>query len=132
MADIYHAKIEYVGTTTKKNWLSVLTGAVLQSTMAWLTQETQFPQTLEINMTKTTSNAKTRLLTYLSKESNTLTVAQARARFKIANPTARIADLRKEGHNIVTTMRTGRDGIERAVYSLMPAARKGVRRTVKA
>ena len=79
-------------------------------------------------------SAKERLLTFLSKKTgyNTFSVAQARARFKIANPTARIADLRKEGHNIVTTMRTGRDGIERAVYSLMPAARKSVRRTVKA
>jgi Helix-turn-helix domain len=80
-------------------------------------------------------NAKTRLLSYLSKDAgSTLTVAQARSRFKIANPTARIADLRKEGHNIVTTMRTGRDGIERAVYSLAPTAtkRSTARRTVKA
>jgi hypothetical protein len=84
-------------------------------------------------MTKTTANAKTRLLTYLSKDAGntTLTVAQARSRFKIANPTARIADLRADGHNIVTTMREGRDGIERAVYSL---ARPTVsrRRTVHA
>lgn len=84
-------------------------------------------------MNKNTTNAKTRLLTYLSKEAGTttLTVAQARSRFKIANPTARIADLRADGHNIVTTMREGRDGIERAVYSL---ARPTVarRRTVRA
>lgn len=71
-------------------------------------------------MTKNTTNAKTRLLTYLSKDAGTttLTVAQARSRFKIANPTARISDLRADGHNIVTTMREGRDGVERAIYSL--------------
>lgn len=69
-------------------------------------------------------NSKTRLLSYLSKDSgNTLTVAQARSRFKIACPTARISELRKEGHNIVTTMRKGRDGVERAVYSLVPVSR---------
>jgi hypothetical protein len=70
--------------------------------------------------TKNTTNAKTRLLAYLSKDAGntTLTVAQARSRFKIVNPTARIADLRADGHKIVTTMREGRDGIERAVYSL--------------
>lgn len=71
-------------------------------------------------MTKT--NAKTRLLAYLS-NGNTLTVAQARSRFKIANPRARISDLRAEGANIVTEMREGRDGVERAVYSLIPGRR---------
>lgn len=72
-------------------------------------------------MTKNTNtNAKTRLLNYLSKDAGTttLTVAQARSRFKIANPTARIAELRKDGHNILTEMREGRDGVERAVYRL--------------
>lgn len=67
-----------------------------------------------------TVNAKTRLLTYLNKDAGntTLTVAQARARFKIANPTARISELRANGVKIHTTMRPGRDGVERAVYSL--------------
>jgi hypothetical protein len=73
-------------------------------------------------MTKITANAKTRLLSYL-KNGKTLTVAQARSRFKIANPTARISDLRADGANIVTEMREGRDGIERAVYSLAPTRR---------
>ena len=82
--------------------------------------------------TTTTTNAKTRLLSYLSKDAGTttLTVAQARSRFKIANPRARISDLRADGHNIVTTMREGRDGIERAVYSL--ARPTAARRTVRA
>jgi hypothetical protein len=73
------------------------------------------------------TNAKTRLLTYLSKDpgKTKLTVAEARSRFKIANPTARIADLRADGHNIVTEMREGRDGVERAVYTL--ATRRRVR-----
>lgn len=71
-------------------------------------------------MTKTVTSAKTRLLNYLSKDAGitTLTVAQARARFKISNPTARIAELRKDGHKILTEMREGRDGVERAVYRL--------------
>lgn len=73
-------------------------------------------------MTKTNANAKTRLLSYLS-NGNTLTVAQARSRFKIANPRARIADLRADGIKIVTEMREGRDGVERAVYSLAPNRR---------
>lgn len=76
-------------------------------------------------MAKNTVNAKTRLLSYLS-NGNTLTVAQARSRFKIANPRARISDLRAEGVRIVTEMREGRDGVERAVYSL------ATRRRVKA
>lgn len=68
------------------------------------------------------SNAKSRLLSYL-RSGNTLTVAQARSRFKIANPRARISDLRADGANIVTEMREGRDGVERAVYSLVPGRR---------
>ena len=71
-------------------------------------------------MTRTTLNAKTRLLNYLSKEPGvtTLTVAEARSRFRIANPRARISDLRADGYRIQTEMREGRDGIERGVYSL--------------
>jgi hypothetical protein len=83
-------------------------------------------------MTKTSANAKTRLLTYLSKPDTTLTVAQARARFKIANPTARISDLRKDGYNIVTEMREGRDGVERAVYKLMPRSKTRTARRMTA
>lgn len=69
-------------------------------------------------MTKTTTTtAKTRLLSYLS-SNGTLTVAQARSRFRIANPRARISELREDGYNIRTTMRRGKDGVARAVYSL--------------
>lgn len=72
---------------------------------------------------KKTAPAKQRLLAYLSKEpgTTTLTVSQARSRFKIANPRARISELRADGVRIRTEMREGRDGVERAVYSLAPS-----------
>lgn len=73
-------------------------------------------------MTKTSqANA---MLTYLSRKpgTNTLTVAQAKSRFGISNPTARIAELRESGHKIVTTMRRGKDGVSRAVYALASKA----------
>jgi hypothetical protein len=73
-------------------------------------------------MTKTKLNARTRLLSYLQ-SGNTLTVAQARSRFRISHPRARIHELRQDGHNIVTEMREGRDGVERAVYSFLPGRR---------
>ena len=68
-------------------------------------------------MTKTTT-AKGRLLTYLRNNGATITVAQARSRFGMANPRARIAELREDGYRIVTEMRPGRDGTVRGVYSL--------------
>lgn len=66
-------------------------------------------------MTKT--NAKTRLLSYLTNRGS-VTVAQARSRFGIANPRARISELREDGYKIQTTMRRGKDGVARAVYTL--------------
>lgn len=68
-------------------------------------------------MTKTTT-AKTRLLNYLNTTGATITVAQARSRFGMANPRARISELREDGHKIRTDLRRGRDGVARAVYSL--------------
>jgi len=49
-------------------------------------------------------SVKQKILNYLSKPTgqNTLTVAQARARFGVANVSARISELRKEGHKIET------------------------------
>lgn len=49
-------------------------------------------------------SAKTKILSYLSKttRNNTLTTEQARAKFNVKNVAARIYDLRKEGHAIVT------------------------------
>jgi predicted transcriptional regulator len=70
-------------------------------------------------MTKSTS-AKTKILNYLNKTSgyNTLTVAQARARFGITNVSARIDELRQEGHVIYTNTKTRGDGSKVASYRL--------------
>lgn len=64
--------------------------------------------------------AKQRLLNFLTKKSgyNTLSVAQAQARFGIANVAARIAELRQEGYAIYTNRKTRGDGTKVAVYRL--------------
>ena len=61
-----------------------------------------------------TTSAKTKILNYLSKTEgyNTLTVAQARARFGITNVSARIDELRQEGHVIYTNQSNGSYRIE--------------------
>lgn len=75
-------------------------------------------------------NAKTRILGYFQRGTDrTMTVAQARSMFKIKNVTARISELRADGHDIRTTMAEDRTGRERAVYSLMPARAQNTRRT---
>lgn len=65
-------------------------------------------------------NTKQKLLNYLSKETgyNTLTVAQARARFGIKNVSARIEELRSEGHPIYTNTRVLEDGRKISFYRL--------------
>jgi len=65
-------------------------------------------------------SAKQRLLNFLSKKDgyNTLSVAQARARFGIQNVAARISELRQEGYAIYTNMKTRGDGSKVAVYRL--------------
>lgn len=65
-------------------------------------------------------SAKEKILKYLSKKDgyNTLTVAQAQARFGITNVTARIDELRQEGHVIYTNMKTRGDGSKVASYRL--------------
>jgi biotin operon repressor len=51
-------------------------------------------------------SAKSRILTTLSKSVGvTLSVKQARARFGISNVSARVSQLRDEGHAIVTSKR---------------------------
>ena len=51
-------------------------------------------------------SAKSRILTTLSKSAGvTLSVKQARARFGISNVSARVSQLRDEGHAIVTSKR---------------------------
>jgi predicted transcriptional regulator len=67
-----------------------------------------------------TTSAKQKILTYLSKTEgyNTLTVAQARARFGIQNVSARIDELRQEGHVIYTNTKTRGDGTKVASYRM--------------
>jgi predicted transcriptional regulator len=65
-------------------------------------------------------SAKQKILNYLSKTGgyNTLTVAQAQARFGIQNVSARIDELRQEGNVIYTNMKTRGDGSKVASYRL--------------
>jgi predicted transcriptional regulator len=67
-----------------------------------------------------TTSAKTKILNYLSKTEgyNTLTVAQARAKFGIQNVSARIEELRKEGHCIYTNTVSRGDGTKVKSYRL--------------
>ena len=65
-------------------------------------------------------SAKQRILNFLTKNEgyNTLSVAQARARFGIQNVSARIDELRQEGHCIYTNTKTRNDGSKVAVYRI--------------
>lgn len=65
-------------------------------------------------------SAKEKILKFLSKKDgyNTLTVAQARARFGIENVSARIDELRQEGHVIYTNMKSRSDGSKVASYRI--------------
>lgn len=68
----------------------------------------------------TNLSAKAKILNFLSKTEgyNTLTVAQARARFGIQNVSARIEELRKEGHVIYTNTKSRSDGSKVASYRI--------------
>jgi len=70
--------------------------------------------------------AKQKLLNFLSKTDgfNTLSVAQARARFGIQNVTARIHELRNEGYPIYTNTRSRGDGSKVAVYRIGTPSRE--------
>jgi len=65
-------------------------------------------------------SAKQKILSYLSKNStyNTLTPNQARAKFGIANISARVSELRQEGHPIYLNTRTLDDGRKVSFYRL--------------
>ena len=77
-------------------------------------------------MTKLT--AKEKILKALQKEhgQNTFTVAQARSRFGIQNVSARIEELRKEGHCIYTNTKTLEDGRKISYYRLGKPSREMV------
>lgn len=65
-------------------------------------------------------SAKEKILNFLSKDGpyNTLTAAQARARFGIVNVGARIEELRAEGYCIYTNKKTLADGRRITYYKL--------------
>ena len=79
-------------------------------------------------------SAKTRILNYLSKSEgyNTLSVAQARARFGIQNVAARIDELRQDGHCIYTNTKRRADGSKVSVYRLGTPTKAMVRAALKA
>lgn len=74
------------------------------------------------------SSAKEKILNFLSKDSpyNTLTVAQARSRFGIQNVSARVEELRNEGHCIYTNTKTLSDGRRINYYRLGKPSRQVV------
>jgi len=79
-------------------------------------------------------SAKQRILNFLTKREgyNTLSVAQARARFGIQNVTARIDELRQEGHCIYTNTKRRADGTKVSVYRLGTPTKTMVRAALKA
>jgi predicted transcriptional regulator len=79
-------------------------------------------------------SAKEKILNYLSKTEgyNTLSTAQARARFGIQNVSARIDELRQEGHVIYTNTKTRGDGSKVSVYRIGTPTKSMVRTALKA
>jgi len=79
-------------------------------------------------------SAKEKILNYLSKTEgyNTLSVAQARARFGIQNVSARVEELRKEGHVIYTNTKTRGDGSKVSVYRMGTPTKAMVRTALSA
>ena len=71
-------------------------------------------------------SAKEKMLAVLSKPTgyNTFTVAQAQHRFGITNVSARINELREEGHAIYTNRKTLADGRTISVYRLGTPSKK--------
>jgi predicted transcriptional regulator len=71
-------------------------------------------------------SAKEKILKFLSKDGpyNTLTAAQARARFGIVNVGARIEELRSEGYCIYTNKKTLADGRRITYYKLGKPTKK--------
>jgi hypothetical protein len=78
-------------------------------------------------------SAKQRILNFLNKNVgyNSLSVAQARARFGIQNVAARIEELRKEGHCIYTNTKTRGDGSKVSVYRIGTPTKAMVRAAIR-
>ena len=79
-------------------------------------------------------SAKQKILNYLSKDTgyNTLTSAQARARFGITNVAARINELREDGHAIYTNTKTLDNGRKISFYRLGQPTKRMVAEGIKA
>ena len=78
-------------------------------------------------------SAKQKILNYLSKSEgyNTLTTAQARARFGIQNVSARVDELRQEGHVIYTNTVARSDGSKVKSYRIGKPTKAMVRAAYK-
>jgi hypothetical protein len=78
-------------------------------------------------------SAKQKMVNYLNKTTgyNTFSVAQARKLFGIQNVTARIDELRQEGHCIYTNTVTKNDGSKTRVYRLGTPTKAMVRAALK-
>jgi hypothetical protein len=78
-------------------------------------------------------SAKQKILSYLNKSEgyNTLTTAQARARFGIQNVAARIEELRQEGHCIYTNTVSRGDGSKVKAYRMGKPTKALVRAAIK-
>ena len=79
-------------------------------------------------------SAKQKIVNYLSKQEgyNTLTTAQARARFGIQNVSARIDELRQEGHCIYTNTVKRGDGSKVKAYRMGKPTKAMVRAALEA
>lgn len=71
-------------------------------------------------MSSATMTVNQRMLAFLQKKDgyNTFSVKQGRRLFGVQNVSARIAELREEGHAIYTNIVRNRDGEKIAVYRL--------------
>ena len=79
-------------------------------------------------------SAKQKMLNYLNKKTgyNTFSVAQARKLFGVQNVTARIDELRQDGHCIYTNTVARNDGTKVRVYRLGTPTKAMVRAALKA
>jgi Helix-turn-helix domain len=78
-------------------------------------------------------SAKQRILNFLTKKEgyNSLSTAQARARFGIQNVAARIDELRQEGHCIYTNTKRRADGSKVSVYRIGTPTKSMVKAALK-
>lgn len=77
-------------------------------------------------------NAKEKIINYLSKSDRGLTVNQARSMFGIQNVSARIDELRQEGHVIYTNSKVRADGTRFNLYRMGKPTKAMVRAAISA